>query len=373
MHSSAAVAALLIAAAASPVMAIPVSHTQARSEEIDARGLSLGTIGKELGVGALGGGALAALNHFLGGGSESSSSRRDVNSNALKNILETLMTPAGEFNELATRGLPVSTILKEFGTGILGGGALTGLEQLLGGGGSGSQTSSRRALEELDARSFGSILGKLIPSAEQDLTTVLKNSVIGGLASGGVVAAGQAVEGDSNTRRALEELDARGFGSILGKLIPSAEQDLTTVLKNSVLGGLASGGVVAAGNSILGNSNSRRDLDAREPISSTGKGILGSLVGLGASSAVGPIVNEVEKLFGGGNSNARRELEDILAAREPLSSTGKGVIGSLAGLAASSLVGPVVNEIESLFRRDLDADTLVALNLLASRALNELD
>lgn len=113
MHSSSLIAALLLVAAASPAIAVPIScvsfliflvfgshlhcfclsfdsqtKAQARAEEIDARALGLGSIVKELGLGALSGGALSALNHFIGG--DSSSSRRDVSPEDLAELMEAL-------------------------------------------------------------------------------------------------------------------------------------------------------------------------------------------------------------------------------------------------------------------------------------------
>ena len=64
------------------------TKAQARAEEIDARALGLGSIVKELGLGALSGGALSALNHFIGG--DSSSSRRDVSPEDLAELMEAL-------------------------------------------------------------------------------------------------------------------------------------------------------------------------------------------------------------------------------------------------------------------------------------------
>ena len=105
-----------------------LSHSESGDGDIEARKLSLGTIVKELGTGAVTSGAVAALTHFLGGGNDSK--------------------------------------------------------------------ANRRALEELEARGLGSLLGKLIPSATESVSKVLKNSIVGGLASGGVLAAGEALLGN---------------------------------------------------------------------------------------------------------------------------------------------------------------------------------
>ena len=56
------------------------------------------------------------------------------------------------------------------------------------------------------------------------------------------------------TRREVSELEARGLVSLVVKLIPSAEESLSEALKNSIVGGLASGGVLAAGNAVGGNN-----------------------------------------------------------------------------------------------------------------------
>lgn len=85
--------------------------------------------------------------------------------------------------------------MKELGTGAVTSGAVAALTHFLGGGS--DSKANKRALEELEARGLGSLLGKLIPSAEESLSKVLKNSIVGGLASGGVVAAGSAASGNN--------------------------------------------------------------------------------------------------------------------------------------------------------------------------------
>ena len=79
----------------------------------------------------------------------------------------------------------------------------------------------------------------------------------------------------------------------------------------------------------------------------TGKGILGTVAGLAASSAVEPIIDGIKGLFD-------RDLDAALEAREPLGATGKGILGTVAGLAASSAVEPIINGIKGLFDRDLE-------------------
>ncbi|KAI0042238.1 hypothetical protein FA95DRAFT_1610368, partial [Auriscalpium vulgare] len=78
MHSSTTLAVLLLAAsAASPALAAPLSTNQARElDELSAREPSLLSILKPLGTGLLGGGAVAALDHFIGGGDKSGTSKR---------------------------------------------------------------------------------------------------------------------------------------------------------------------------------------------------------------------------------------------------------------------------------------------------------
>ena len=79
-----------------PLISYSQTKAHARAEELDARKLGLGSIVKELGLGALSGGALSALNHFVGG--DSSSSRRDVSAEDVAELMEALQKWALSFN-----------------------------------------------------------------------------------------------------------------------------------------------------------------------------------------------------------------------------------------------------------------------------------
>ena len=96
-------------------------------------------------------------------------------------------------SDIEARKLSIGSIVKTLGTGAVTSGAVAALTHFLGDG----STGNKRDLEELEARGLGSLLGKLIPSAEESLSKVLKNSIVGGLASGGVLAAGDAASGNN--------------------------------------------------------------------------------------------------------------------------------------------------------------------------------
>ncbi|KIM71284.1 hypothetical protein PILCRDRAFT_93943, partial [Piloderma croceum F 1598] len=86
MRTSTAVASLAIVAAAVPALALPVSEpiiAREPKEEIDARAVSFGTLGKDLGEGLLTGGAFAGLDALLGGDSSSTAAAPAATKRAL--------------------------------------------------------------------------------------------------------------------------------------------------------------------------------------------------------------------------------------------------------------------------------------------------
>lgn len=113
------------------------------------------------------------------------------------------------------------------------------------------------------------------------------------------------------------------------------------------------------------------DLQARAPIGSVGKGLIGTGVGLAASTAASEAVEEIKKLFtraidpellkelktpGLIGSFDVEALENDLRARAPIGSVGKGLIGTGVGLAASTAASEAVDEIRKLFQREIELD-----------------
>ena len=207
----------------------------------------------------------------------------------------------------------------------------------------------RREFDELDARSLGSALGKILPQATDDIVTVLKNSIIGGLTGGAAVAAGNAALGNNKRDVAhtlpFDTIDIDQLKNILSSTVGPATLPVVKDKRE-----LKDDDVVALNNIIdnlrVGAPGFATHVDARA-LGATGKGILGTVAGLAASSAVEPIIDGIKGLFD-------RDLDAALEAREPLGATGKGILGTVAGLAASSAVEPIINGIKGLFDRDLE-------------------
>lgn len=105
---------------------------------------------------------------------------------------------------------------------------------------SSSQTSDK-ARAELVARepvNFGPILKELV------------KGIAGGVAIPAAVGGINALFGGNSQRR---NLDGRGVGSIIGKLVGATDDALSTVIKNGVIAGAATG----ASQSIRGGSSTR--------------------------------------------------------------------------------------------------------------------
>ncbi|KAI0062136.1 hypothetical protein BV25DRAFT_1916414 [Artomyces pyxidatus] len=261
------------------------------------------------------------------------------------------------------------------------------------------------------ARDESSLLEELLGATDESIENVLKNSAADGIAAGGVTTAGAELEkyfgkkGKSqdqtppqtppqSTRRELED------PSLLEQLLGATDASIENVVKTSAANGLASGGVVTIGALLEEAFKHKSSTNATAPatppskrneaeeelieegLSPLTKGILGTLTGLGVSSAIQPAVDGVKSLFGSKSSDKRNEAELEEEAVEVLekefSPLTKGIIGTVTGLATSSVVQPVVDGAESLFghnststRRDVTPKELLARLIL--RAFDELD
>jgi len=225
----------------------------------------------------------------------------------------------------------LGSLIKSLGKGVLTGGAVSGLLSLLGEGDDSSSTSSRRGLD-LEARAgLGALLGKLVGAGEETLESVLKKAIIGGVASG--VGAEAVNSATGQNRRGVPaaviddaaEAAEKGISSVIGDGLASGV--------GSALGGLGIGAIISK---LFGNSDS----------SSSSKRALADL----SDEEVNTLLEYVNTLQGGSN----------IAAREPLSlgSTGKGIAGLIAGLAATQGTESIIDEIKKLVREvsydDLD-------------------
>ncbi|KAI0063807.1 hypothetical protein BV25DRAFT_1837368 [Artomyces pyxidatus] len=383
----------------------------------------IGTV-TSLGVSGAASGALDKL--FGGDKSSSSSSRREfMDELDARSFVSTLEGIVGK------EGVP---LLKSLGTGLLGGGAVAGLDHVTSGSSS-SSSSSRRDFDELEARSF---LSSILGATEEDLPTVLKNAGAVGLASGAVASAGGELEkvfggkklpgssrsflsslgpiekgligtvtslgvsgaasgaldklfgGDkssssSSRREFMDELDARSFVSTLEGIVGKEGVPLLKSLGTGLLGGGAIAGLDHATKSSSSSSSSRRDFDELEARSFLSS-ILGATeedlptvlknagaVGL-ASGAVASAGGELEKVFGG------KKLPG--SSRSFLSSLGpieKGLIGTVTSLGVSGAASGVLDKVfgsddkSSSSRRALSPEQLLAGLILSAREFDDLD
>ncbi|KAJ7688668.1 hypothetical protein B0H17DRAFT_649504 [Mycena rosella] len=119
----------------------------------------------------------------------------------------------------------IKDLLKSLGGGILSGGAISGLLSLLGGG---DDAAPAPAARELDARAgLGALLSKLLGAGEDTLSKVLKNAVIGGVASGVAV---EGVNTAAGQRRA----------AVPASVVTTAEKGIGSVISNGLASGLGS-------------------------------------------------------------------------------------------------------------------------------------
>jgi len=277
-------------------------------------------------------------------------------------------------------------------------------------------------------RGIGSIVGKLAGATEDSLGTVIKNGIAGGVASGAAVSAGDAVLGNNNNKREIDDLIVEILKrDILERsLLSSAGKLLEGGVGDAIKGGVASGIGSAVGGTVIGDllNHTRRDIDERSLVSSAGKllggeagdAIKSGLVG-GVGSAIGgtvigdllnhtrrdiderSLVSSAGKLLGGEAGDAIKSglvggigsaiggtvIGDLLNStkREPeplsLGPIGKGLVGTAVGIGASSAAQDAIDGVESLFnrsvslnefnRRELSSDELQQLTSLLTRHL----
>ncbi|KAJ7292958.1 hypothetical protein C8J57DRAFT_1703818 [Mycena rebaudengoi] len=188
MFANSLVVSLAVLAVASPAFSAPLPNPHS---ELEARlSLPSGVIGKlvkSLGGGLLSGGAIAGLEALLGGGSDDAApAARELEARELD---ARLSLPAGTIGKL----------VKSLGGGLLSGGAIAGLEALLGVGGDDAAPAARELVE---ARGIASVLEKLVGAGAESIESVLKKAILGGVASGVAVEGVNAVAGQ-NSKRAV--------------------------------------------------------------------------------------------------------------------------------------------------------------------------
>jgi len=273
MFAKSAVISLALAAAAAPVMSAPLSQAAVEARELEAR----------------------------------------------------LSLPTGALGDL----------VKSLGKGLLSGGAVTGLLSLLGeGDSSSSSTSSRRDLE-LEARAgLASLLGKLVGAGEESLESVIKNAVLGGVASGVAVEGVNAATGQSSKRSVAT--------TVVDDAAKVAEKSIGSVLGNGAADGLGSAlgglGITAILGKLFGSSSS-----SSSSSTTTSKRALADL----SDSEVNTLLEYINTLNQSKTVNSRA-----------LGSVGKGLAGVVAGLAATQGVESAIKEVEKLLRREPSFDEL---------------
>ncbi|KAJ7511460.1 hypothetical protein B0H11DRAFT_1955184, partial [Mycena galericulata] len=326
-------------------------------------------------------------------------------------VVPTMSAPvapaAVEARELEARlSLPAGVLgdlVKSLGKGLLSGGAVTGLLDLLGEGGSNS-TSTRRDLES--RAGLAGILEKLVGVGGKDLESVIKDAILGGAASGVAVEGVNAVA--NSTRRsvgtavvddaaaAAEKAAGTGLSGILEKLVGVGEQDIESVIKNAVLGGAASGVAVEGVNAIANATRRSVATTVVDDAAKVAEKGIGSVLGNGAADGLGSALGGlgigaiISKLFGGSSTTtaaaaaaspaSKRALADLsdaevntlleyintlntaksgaVSSRAISSSVGKGIAGLVASLAATQGVESAINEVEKLLKREPSFDEL---------------
>ncbi|KAJ7876520.1 hypothetical protein B0H14DRAFT_2568230 [Mycena olivaceomarginata] len=235
----------------------------------------------------------------------------------------------------------LGSIIKSLGTGILTGGAFTGLLGLLGEHGDSDAAPAQnaaRALLDLETRGgLGALLGKIVGVGEETLESVLKKAVIGGAATG-------------KQRRGIPVSIAedgvkaeKGIGSVIGDGLASGV--------GSAVGGLGIGAILSK---FFGGNDS-------------GKRALADL----SDEEVNALLEYVSVL-----QNHKRALADLSdeevnslleyvgdlqhSKRAPLQlgSAGKGISGLVAGLAATQGVEAAIEKIKDLFKREISLNDL---------------
>ncbi|KAJ6575496.1 hypothetical protein B0H19DRAFT_1255045 [Mycena capillaripes] len=242
-----------------------------------------------------------------------------------------------EARELEARlSLPsgaLGSIIKSLGKGILSGGAVTGLLSLLGEGDD-SSSDAAPAARDLDARGgLGALLGKLIGAGEESLESVLKNAVLGGVASGVAVEGVNAVAGQDN-KRGIPAAVVDDAAKVAEKTVGSVIGDGVASGVGSALGGLGIGAIISK---LFGGG------DSSSSSSSSRKRGLADLT----DEEVNTLLEYVNTLNGDSNKRAIQ-----------LGSVGKGIAGLVAGLAATQGAESAVDEIKSLFEREVSLNEL---------------
>ncbi|KAJ7361356.1 hypothetical protein DFH08DRAFT_843880 [Mycena albidolilacea] len=223
----------------------------------------------------------------------------------------------------------VGDLIKSLGKGILSGGAVTGLLSLLDGGSDDSTAAPAARDLDLEARSLASVLEKLVGAGEESLESVLKKAIIGGAASGVAVEGVNAATGQSKRGIPAAVVDdaakvaEKGIGSIIGN---GAADGI-----GSALGGLGIGAIISK---LFGGSD-----DSTAPATKRG-----------FQDLTDEEVNTLLEYIGQMNSPSKRAAIN--------SSVGKGLAGVVAGLAATQGAESIIEEIKSLFKKEVSLNEL---------------
>ncbi|EIN12655.1 hypothetical protein PUNSTDRAFT_124410 [Punctularia strigosozonata HHB-11173 SS5] len=326
--------------------------------------VSVGALGKELGKGLATGGGLAALlagaESLLGG--DSSTSKRE--------FLEA-REPLSLGSLLGASDDAIGTIIKNSAIGGAAAGAANGItSDILG-------LFNRRELTEDQIKAIEEQLGINLKNDKraaagavgaevaEGLGSIISKGVVGGLGSAlGGFGVGEII--DKLTSRELAELQAREplnlrrsleARAAAGAVGAEVAEGLGSIISKGLVGGLGSAlGGFGVGE-IIDKLTSRElaELQAREPLnlSPITKGLIGTGVGLAASTAVDQGIEALKGLFD-------RELAAELEARDPanLSPITKGLIGTGVGLAASTAVDQGIEALKGLFDREVSINDL---------------
>jgi len=306
----------------------------------------------------------------------------------------------------------IGKLVKSLGGGLLSGGAIAGLEALLGVGGDDAAPAARELVE---ARGIASVLEKLVGAGAESIESVLKKAILGGVASGVAVEGVNAVAGQ-NSKRAVS-------AAVVGDAAKVAEEGIATVLGKgaasglgSALGGLGIGAIfdkLFGGGDDSASKRSFADLsdeevntllewvnDNKDSLSLSPRGLSESITAI-LEKLFGNAVqkrsfadltdSEVNTLLEWVNDNKdsilstravqKRSFADlsdeevntllewvndnkdsILSTRALPSaltgSIGKGIAGLVASLAATQGVESAIDELKKVFKREVSLDEL---------------
>lgn len=351
MFANSLVVSLAILSVASPAFSAPLPNPHS---ELEARlSLPAGAIGKivkSLGGGLLSGGAIAGLEALLGLGGDDAAApaARELH---VRELEARLSLPTGA----------IGKIVKSLGGGLLSGGAIAGLEALLGLGGDDAAPAAR----DLDARGIASILEKLVGAGAESIESVLKKAVLGGVASGVAVEGVNAVTGQ-DSKRAVS-------ATVVGDVAKVAEEGIATVLGKgaasgigSALGGLGIGAIFSklfgGGDDSAAAKRALADLSDSE-VNTLLEWVNDNKASLFSTRAVERRAfsdlsdEEVNTLLEWVNDNkdslSTRALPSALTG-----SVGKGIAGLVASLAATQGVESAIEEIKKLFKKEISLNEL---------------